>query len=136
MSTDAIKAVVRRFNDEVIAKGDRISFDALIHPDFVNRSAPAGAPDGPESLWNTFEHVLRPALGELRVTIHDQVAEGDKVTTRKTVSGTHVGMLLGVEATGRAVAIDVIDIVRVIDGRYAEHWGLNTLAAVLAQLKS
>jgi predicted ester cyclase len=45
-------------------------------------------------------------------------------------------MLLGVEATGRAVAIDVIDIVRVIDGRYAEHWGLNTLAAVLAQLKS
>ena len=79
---------------------------------------------------------LSPALGELRVTIHDQVAEGDKVTTRKTVSGTHVGTLLGMEATWRAVAIDVIDIVRIADGRYAEHWGLNTLSAVLAQLKS
>lgn len=136
MSTDAIKAVVRRFNDEVITKGDRASFDALISPDFVNRSAPPGAPNGPESLWNTFENVLRPALSNLQVTIHDQIAEGDKVTTRKTVTGIHDGPLMGVEATGRTIAIDVIDIVRVADGRYAEHWGVNTLAAALAQLKN
>lgn len=86
-------------------------------------------------MWNTFANVLRPALSNLRVTIHDQVAEGDKVTTRKTITGTHDGTLMGVEATGRTVAIDVIDIVRMANGRYAEHWGLNTLAATLAQLK-
>jgi len=135
MSLNAIKTVVRRFNEEVIAKGNRASFEALISPDFVNRSAPPGAPNGPQSMWDTFENVLRPALSNLRVTIHDQVAEGDKVTTRKTITGTHVGTLMGVEATGRTVTIDVIDIVRVAQGRYAEHWGLNTLAAVLAQLK-
>ncbi|WP_350015495.1 ester cyclase [Rhodanobacter sp. IGA1.0] len=136
MSLEAIKAVVRRFNDEVIARGDRASFDALMQPDFVNRSAPAGAPNGPESMWNTFANVLRPALDNLVVTIHDQVAEGDKVTTRKTITGIHVGTLLGVEATGRTVTIEVIDIVRIANGRYAEHWGLNTLAATLAQLKN
>lgn len=135
MSSDAIKAVVRRFNEQVIAQGDRASFDALMGPDFVNRSAPPGAPNGPESLWNTFENVLRPALTNLSVTIHDQIAEGDKVTTRKTITGIHEGTLMGIEATGRTVAIDVIDIVRVADGRYMEHWGLNTLATVLAQLK-
>jgi predicted ester cyclase len=134
MSADANKAVVRRFNREVIERGDWASFEALIAPDFVNRSAPAGAPNGPESMWNTFATVLRPALADLSVTIHDQIAEGDKVTTRKTISGTHAGPLLGVEATGRPLAIDVIDVVRVADGRYAEHWGVNTLAAVLAQL--
>jgi predicted ester cyclase len=79
--------------------------------------------------------VLRPALSDLRVEIHDQVAEGAKVTSRKTIRGRHTGTLLGVAATDRDVAIDVIDIVRVEDGRYAEHWGVNTLAAVLAGLR-
>jgi predicted ester cyclase len=63
------------------------------------------------------------------------VAEGDKVVTRKTIAGTHRGALMGIAPTGRAVSISVIDIVRVEDGRYAEHWGVNTLPAVLAQLR-
>jgi predicted ester cyclase len=85
-------------------------------------------------MWNTFQNILRPALSNLSVTIHDQIAEADKVTTRKTISGVHTGTLVGIPATGRDVEIDVIDIVRVEDGRYAEHWGLNTLSNVLAQL--
>lgn len=135
MSSDGAKAVVRRFNEEVIAGGDRTAFEALIAPDFVNRSVPPGSPNGPESLWNTFQTVLRPALAELSVAIHDQVGEGDKVTTRKTISGKHVGPLLGVAATNRQVSIEVIDIVRVEGGRYAEHWGINNLPAVLASLR-
>jgi predicted ester cyclase len=135
MSAQDMKAVVQRFNEQVIAGGDRAAFDTLMAPGFVNRSAPPGAPTGPEGMWNTFENVLRPALAGLTVTIHDQVGEGEKVTTRKTISGTHVGALFGVEATGKPVSIDVIDIVRVEDGRYAEHWGINNLATVLAGLK-
>lgn len=129
------KTVVRRFNEEVIAGGDRTAFAELMAPEFVNRSAPPGAPRGPESMWSTFQTVLRPALAGLTVTIHDQVAEGDKVTTRKTISGTHVGALLGVEPTGKPVSIEVIDIVRVKDDRYVEHWGINNLPAVLANLR-
>ncbi|SFO33241.1 ester cyclase [Sphingomonas sp. OK281] len=135
MSAPDMKAVVQRFNEQVIAGGDRAAFDTLMAPGFVNRSAPPGAPTGPEAMWNTFENVLRPALAGLTVTIHDQVGEGEKVTTRKTISGTHVGALLGVAATGKPVSIEVIDIVRVEDGRYAEHWGINNLATVLAGLK-
>ncbi len=129
------KMVVQRFNKEVIEGGDRTAFEHLIAPGFVNRSAPTGAPAGPESMWGTFQTVLRPALADLTVTIHDQVGEGHKVTTRKTISGVHVGALLGVEATGRPVSIDVIDIVRVEGGRYVEHWGINNLPAVLAGLR-
>lgn len=128
------KEVVRRFNIGVIQNGDEAEFSALMAPGFVNHAAPPGAPNGPESMWNTFQNVLRPALSNLTVTIHDQIAEGDKVTTRKTISGVHTGALLGVPATGREVAIAVIDIVRVQNGQYAEHWGVNTLPAVLAAL--
>ncbi|AGT08799.1 ester cyclase [Paracoccus aminophilus] len=128
------KEVVRRFNIEVIQNGNEAIFHALIAPDFVNHSAPAGMPNGPESMWNTFQNILRPALSNLRVAIHDQIAEEDKVTTRKTISGVHTGTLLGIPATGREIAISVIDIVRVQNGKYAEHWGLNTLSNVLAAL--
>jgi predicted ester cyclase len=132
----ANKAVVARFNKEVIERGDETAFRELMAPDFINRSAPPGMPNGPEGMLHTFNKILRPALPDMAVEIHDQVAEGDKVTTRKTIRGTHRGELLGVPATNRVVAIDVIDIVRVKDGRYVEHWGVNTLASVLAQLKA
>jgi len=135
MQEQANKDVVTRFNLEVIQEGRRDSFESLMSGDFKNRSAPPGADDGPEGMWNTFQNALRPALSNLKVTIHDQIAEGDKVTTRKTIAGTHTGPFMGIPATGKEVAIQVIDIVRVSDGRYIEHWGVNTLPSVLAQLK-
>ncbi|WP_176083844.1 ester cyclase [Martelella sp. HB161492] len=129
------KEVVCRFNAEVIEQGNAESFAALMGDGFINHAAPAGAPNGAESMWNTFENVLRPALSDLRVTIHEQLQEGDRVVSRKTISGRHTGPFMGVAATGREVAISVIDIVRVRDGRYIEHWGVNTLGAVIAALK-
>jgi predicted ester cyclase len=130
------KAVVVRFNKEVIEKGDAAAFRSLIDENFVNRTAPAGMNNGPDGMLHTFNNVLRPAFPDLRVEIFDQIAEGDKVTTRKRISGTHTGELMGVPATNREVAIDVIDIVRLRDGKYAEHWGINNLQAVLASLKT
>lgn len=136
MPSNDPKTIVRRFNIDVIQNGDADAFHALMAPDFINHAAPPGRPNGPESMWSTFETILRPAISNLTVTIHDQIAEGDKVTTRKTISGRHTGELLGVPATGKDIAIDVIDIVRVENGRYREHWGLNTLQAVLASLRA
>lgn len=134
--SDENKEVVRRFNIEVIQNGSEVAFHALMSPDFINHAAPPGMPQGPESMWSTFEKVLRPALSNLKIVIHDQIAEGDKVTTRKTISGIHSGTLLGVPATGRELTISVIDIVRIEGGRYAEHWGLNTLSNVIATLST
>jgi predicted ester cyclase len=130
------KAVVVRFNKEVIEQGNEATFRELMAPDFVNRTAPPGAPTGPEGMLFTFNRVLRPAFPDLSVEIHDQVAEGDKVTTRKTIRGTHRGELFGIPPTGKRVEIEVIDIVRVVSGRYAEHWGVNTLPSVLAILRA
>ena len=129
------KQAVRRFNLEVIEQGNRESFQELMDPQFVNRSAPPEAPNGPESLFAFFNEVLRAGLPNLKVTIHDQLAEGDKVTTRKTIEGTHTGPLMGVPASHKVIRIEVIDIVRLRDGRYLEHWGINTFPSVLAQLK-
>ena len=136
MDIESRKNVVRRFNREVIEEGRRNSFEDLMSGDFVNRSAPPGTPNGPESMWNTFHKILRPALSNMQVQIHEQLCDGEKVTTRKSILGQHTGNLLGIAPTGRAVSIDVIDIVHVREGRYVEHWGINTLSSVLTQLRS
>lgn len=135
MEPEALKDIVRRFNREVIQEGNRAVFEALMDPAFVNRSAPAGN-SGPEGMWATFAHVLRPAFPDLQVLIHQQIAEGDCVTTRKTIEGTHDGPLFDIAPTHRRVVIDVIDIVRLRDGRYFEHWGINTFEKVVGELRA
>jgi predicted ester cyclase len=48
------------------------------------------------------------------------------------VTGTHTGPLFG-PPTGRPVDITVIDVIRVVDGQIAEHWGVPDRFALLAQ---
>ncbi|MDQ1095355.1 MULTISPECIES: ester cyclase [Chryseobacterium] len=134
--TERNKEVVRRFNTEVIEKCDEQSLDELMDENFVNHSAPEGADNGPSGMMNTFKNILHRGLPDLTVVIDDQIAEGDLVTTRKQIIGTHTGVLMDIQPTGRKVAIDVIDIVKIKDGKYIEYWGVNTLPLVMAQLKN
>ncbi|KAA6438424.1 ester cyclase [Dyadobacter flavalbus] len=133
--TENNKEVVRRFNREVIAEGNPESFNELMDQHFINRSAPAGMNNGPQGMNYFFNQILRPAMPDIKVTIHHQVAEDDLVTTRKTISGTHTGSLLGIAPSNQAISIDVIDMVRVKDGKYFEHWGITSLPEVLANLQ-
>jgi predicted ester cyclase len=128
------KMVVRRFNKEFIEQGNLESFKELMDEHFINRTAMAGVNNGPEGMIHVINNIVRTAFPDLTVTIYDQVAEGDLVTTRKAITGTHTGMLMGVAPTGRKVTIDVIDIVRIRNGKYFEHWGINTIPIVVAQL--
>jgi len=130
------KAIVRRFNHQVIENCNRREFEMLVAQDFINHSAAAGQNKGREGLWHTFHNVLHPGLASFQVEVLDQVAEDDKVTTRKRITGCHSGAFLGISATGRAVSIDVIDIVRIRNGQYVEHWGINSLPSLLAALRS
>ena len=56
------------------------------------------------------------------------------MVTRKTIHATHLGEIMGHAATGKKVSISVIDIVRIKDGKYAEHWGRNDMMQVIQQL--
>jgi predicted ester cyclase len=128
------KEIVRIFNKEVIENGNFDTFQKLMDKEFINRTAPSNN-NGSDGMWNTFCNILKPAFPDLKVVIHDQIAEDDKVTTRKSITGTHKGELMGIAPTNKTVKIDVIDIVRLRNGKYFEHWGINTLQTVIAELK-
>jgi predicted ester cyclase len=78
--------------------------------------------------------LFRGALEGFAAEILDQVAEGDKVVTRKVFRGVHREDFLGVPPTGREVEITVIDIVRIADGRIVEHWNVVDQLGLLRRL--
>ncbi|MBO2010341.1 ester cyclase [Hymenobacter negativus] len=130
------KAIIRRYNHEGIAQGNVDTLEELLAPDFINHSAPAGMDAGRGGMFYFFLRILQSALSNLEVEILDQVAEGDKVTTRKAITGIHTGELLGLAPTQKPVVINVIDIYRLREGKLTAHWGLTTLSDVMAQLAS
>lgn len=115
------KSVMRRFVEEVQNNQDADAFDELNHPDFVNLSAPPGLPTDKEGgkifLWGFFQ-----AFRDAHWTVDDMIAEGDRVATKKTFSGTHTGPLGDIPATGNSVNIEFVDILRLRDGQIVEHW--------------
>lgn len=115
------KQVVRRFVDEYQTGASEKAFAELLDPDVVDHSRPPGIAAGAEGVRQQFD-ALRAALPGFRAEILDQVAEGDKVVTRKVFTGTPNG--------GGKVEINVIDIVRVDGGRIVEHWNVVDTAAV------
>jgi steroid delta-isomerase-like uncharacterized protein len=133
MSERDNKATVRRFIDEYQTGGDERAFDDIIHPDVQDRSRPYGIAPGAEGVRQQFAG-FRRAFPDFRATILDMIAEGDRVVTRKVFHGTHHGDLWGIPPTGREVEIQVIDIVRLEDGRIVEHWNVVDRLGLMQQL--
>jgi predicted ester cyclase len=71
---------------------------------------------------------------DLRVTIEDMIAEGDKVVIRFTTHGTQQGALGSIPPTGKQVAVPTIEITRIADGKIVEDWGLDDRLGMLQQL--
>jgi len=135
MSTEQNKAIVKRFNKECIEQGKESSFNELLSDDVINHSAREGLSKGKESFYFFLNDVLRKGFPNLIVEIFEQIAEGDMVATRKKIKGTHTGVIFGVPPSNKEVEINVIDIIRIKDGKYAEHWGQSNFDEVLAQVR-
>jgi predicted ester cyclase len=135
-SAEQNKTIVTRFNKEFIEDGDVNAFNEIIAPEFLNQTAPPGVPKGPEGVMYFFNHFLKPALPELKVDIQRQVAENDIVTTHKIFHTVHKGDFMGIPATGKKVTMEVIDIIRLKDGKFVEHWNVLDWQQVIGQLSS
>jgi len=132
-NTEANKAVVLRFNKEFLEGGTKEVLKEIVAENFTNHTAAASFPKDVTGLIN-FVAALHQGIPDIHIEIHDQVAEGDLVATRKTIFGTHLGTLMGKEATGKKIVINVMDFVRVQNGKYVDHWGRNDIMQVVHSL--
>jgi predicted ester cyclase len=130
--SDANKATIRRIFEQGINQGDDSVLDEAIAPSYVNHDMPAPAPglEGFRQVVGQF----RSAFPDLRITLHDVIAEGDKVCTRGRFTGTHDGDFMGIGATGKEVDVKYIDLWRLEEGEAVENWVQLDMLGLLQQL--
>lgn len=127
------KVIYRRFVEEIINDGDFDKIPQLFDESYVDHSAPPGAPGGLDGVAAVFR-MFRGGFPDVHFTIRTMLAEGDKVATRVTGTGTHRGDFFGVEPTGARANWASHGIFRVRDGKIVEHWGQPDLLALLSQI--
>jgi steroid delta-isomerase-like uncharacterized protein len=134
MSTEENKAIVRRFLEGIFTQGDPDVVDELAAPDFVvhDPSSETGDVDA-EGVKGSIAW-SHGAFPDLRVTIENQVAEGDNVATRWTVRGTHRGEMMGAAATGNRVTFTGTQTDRISGGKIAESWSNWDTLGMLRQI--
>lgn len=131
--TEENKKIVREFVEVCQTQHDLGRMSDFISSEFVNHTVmPPFAPTFEGAM--ELHEMLIAAFPDMKFVIRDMIAEGDKVVTYKTLEGTHQGDFIGIAPTGKRVESDVIDIMRVEDGKCVEHWHVMDVLGLLMQL--
>ena len=124
------KALVRRWIEEVIAKGNVAVVEQYIAPTYIGHSPGLPEARGPEGSRQRIT-ALHAAFPDLRFTVEDLIADGDKVAVRYTAHGTHKGDFMGVAPTGKEVTWTAITLFHLVNGKIQEAWLISDLGQQL-----
>lgn len=138
MSLAENKALVSRFYDEIWNQGNLALTDELVTPDFTDPTAPPDATQGAQGLKDFVVMNVR-RLPDLRYTVHELIAEGDRVVAVWTGEGTNEGELRRRSArplppTGKRIVWTGTTVFRVRDGKLAEMRIYQNLLGVFRDL--
>jgi steroid delta-isomerase-like uncharacterized protein len=126
-------ATARRLYD-LINAGDIEGFAGHLADDFVEHEETPGLAPTKDGVQAFFRMQLA-GFPDLRMDVEDVVASGDKVVARVRLTGTNRGAFMGMPATGKGVAVQLIDMFRFgDDGLVREHWGVLDALAMMQQL--
>ncbi len=131
--TEKNKAIARRVIEEVWNQGKLDVMDEIYATDFILNDPAVGEVRGTEGL-KQYVSMYRTAFPDVQLTIEDMIAEGDKVVTRFTFTGTHKGELMGIPPTGVQVTMTGIAISRIAGGKVVEDWVNGDDLGMLQQL--
>ena len=113
MLTEANKALIRQFFEEVWNQGSEAAIDRFIAADAAGNDPDFGmGREGFKRQWRAW----RTAFPDLHFAIEEMVAEGDTVVARWTLTGTHEGPFLGAPPTGRGINVGGISLDHLRDG--------------------
>ncbi len=128
MKHERNKALVRSYLDKVVNAGDLSSFDDYFSPDVVFNNA--------KGLRQSLARLqaINTAFPDHQLIIEDQVADRDKVVTRVTFRGTHLGAFNGIAPTGKLLTYSGIAMDRIADGKVVEMWHVASPLGMLQQI--
>lgn len=104
------KAIVRRLYDEAWNKRKFEVLSQIISPSHALQAPTlSGSSIGPEAYKGQIAWFLA-GFPDLHFAVEETVVEKEKVVARWTLSGTHKGKFMGVQATNKKVSVDGITI--------------------------
>jgi steroid delta-isomerase-like uncharacterized protein len=122
VSTEGNRAIFRRYIEEVWNQTNLELVDEIFDRYISHQPDGSTLRRGPEDV-KRFVGEFRTAFPDLRLSIEDQIAEGDKVVTRVTVRGTHHGKFRGMAPTGKEIELKGVTIFRFSpEGKVVESW--------------
>jgi steroid delta-isomerase-like uncharacterized protein len=130
MSTKKNVELVKHFYEEAINKRDSTACERRLSEDFVHNGEFRGQA-GQQKAVDAFLE----AFPDLKHRTHMTVAEDDKVAAHQRWSGTHHGLFLGFEPTGKKVEFTSTAVLQIHDGRIAQAWDEVDLLGLSLQLR-
>ena len=128
------KNLIGQAAEEIYNKGNYTVIDKIVSSDFIIHSLnPNKEIHGREGARN-FAISLRTAFPDIKFTITDQFAEGDKVVTHFIAEGTHQGSFEGIPPTGKSFKVSSIDIDYIKNGKISECWSNLDELSLLQQI--
>ena len=116
------KAVFRRYIEEVQIQGNLEVADEIFGHYLSHQSDGSTLERGPEDV-KRFTEEYRSAFPDWRISIDEQIAEGDKVVNRVTLRGTHQRQFRDMAPTGKEVELKAVTIFRFSEeGKVVETW--------------
>lgn len=134
MSTEENKALVRETFEEMWNKGNLSAIEKVYSHDYVGHDPALPEPIKGIEGAKQYVTMFRSAFPDAHVTFEDQLAEGDRVVTRYTGTGTHKGDLMGIAPTGKHVSVSGVVIDRISGNKIVEEWILDDNLGMLRQL--
>ncbi len=132
MTSEEIKGLYRRVLEALNAR-DLDAAAALMAPTFVNHTPLPGEPPGVAGLHYRMG-VLQTAFPDFRFSTEEALVDGDKISTRGTISGTNTGSFMGLPPTGKQVTVGYLDLVHFAGGKMTEHWAQMDQMGLMQQL--
>jgi steroid delta-isomerase-like uncharacterized protein len=132
MSTETNKATARLEAEQFEGRGILSIADEVMAPNYQLHFA--GFPTLDREGHKQVIEAFGSAFPDLKIVVTRQVADGDYVANHISLSGTHEGNFQGVPATGRAVAVTGLNLMRFENDKLAELWGYLDTVGLMQQI--
>jgi steroid delta-isomerase-like uncharacterized protein len=121
------------FIEEILNQKKLAIADEIVAEDFIELDPFPGQAQGRQGLKDVLG-MFFSGFPDMHWVVEEQIAEGDKVVTRFTWTGSQQGAFMGIPTTGKQVKVKGVVIDRVIAGRLVDSRILMDSMGMMQQL--
>jgi steroid delta-isomerase-like uncharacterized protein len=133
MAANNHKTLLRNYLEQVWKNKQPETIRNFLAPHYKRYTSPTAPP---LSLEDQIQRLASfwAAFPDIQIQVEEVAAEDGLICFRSTMRGTHQGTFHGLPPSGRRVAVQLLDMIKIENGQFVEHWGGPDLYDLLQQL--